>query len=167
MRLYLPITLLFLIPASLFAQDTTALKAQANIVAKAVVKGDYSTVIDKMYPKAVLMGGGKAKLLQMMNAGTTQMKAQGVSFVNAAIGSPGKFYKAGTEIHCLVPEVINMKVPNGILAMHANLLAISKDGGRRWTFLDLNKNTIDLIPKIFPKFNKALIIPQPTLPALN
>lgn len=161
MKLFFRIVLLMLLPVSLFAQDTLVLKRQADAVAKALVKGDYSTVINSMYPKVVILAGGKAKLLKDMTAGINQMKAQGASFANATVGSPGKFYKAGNEIHCVVPEIINMKTPNGMFAVHSNLLAVSKNGGKNWSFLDLNKKTVAAIPKLFPNFNPALKLPEP------
>jgi hypothetical protein len=167
MKLYLKLFVLLLLPVSLFAQDTTIVKKQADIVARAVVSGNYATVVNYMYPKVVQMAGGKAKILQMMQTGIEQMKAQGVTFESATVGSPGKFYKAGTEIHCLVPEYIVMKMNGNTLRTNSNLLAISKDGGKNWTFLDLNKNTIASIPKIFPKFNKDLKIPEPTQPMMQ
>ena len=153
-------------PATLFAQSTVSLKKQANIVAKAMVNGDYVTVVAYMHPKVLQSAGGKQKMLQMMTAGMQQMKAQGVSFQSATMGEPGKFYKAGTEIHCLIPDNIRMKTPNSSIVTHSNLLAISQDGGKNWTFLDLNRGTIASIPKLFPNFNKELKIPEPTEPGL-
>jgi hypothetical protein len=161
MKLSIKIMMLILLPAAVYAQDTTVVKKQADIVAKALLKGDYNTVIDHMYPKVIAMAGGKAKLLQLMTTGLQQMKAQGVSFQDAVIGTPGKFYKAGTEIHCLVPENITMKVGTSTLHANSNLLAVSRDKGKTWSFLDLNKNTISAIPQIFPNFNKALKLPEP------
>jgi hypothetical protein len=166
MKLAIKLTLLLLLPATLYAQDTTIVKKQANVVAAALIAGNYGVVIDHMYPKVVQMGGGRAKLLQLMTDGMKQMKAQGVSFENAVIGSPGKFYKAGTEIHCLVPENITMKVGSSTLHANSNLLAVSRDKGKTWSFLDLNKNTISSIKQIFPNFNKDLKIPEPKQPGM-
>ncbi|MEO7213599.1 hypothetical protein [Mucilaginibacter sp.] len=161
MKLAIKLTLLLLLPVALYAQDTTAVKKQANIVAAALIAGNYSTVINYMHPKVLKMVGGKDKLLQLMTNGMKQMKAQGITFQSATIGSPGKFYKAGTEIHCLVPENVTMKVGANTLHSQSNLLAVSSDKGKNWTFIDLNKNTIAQIPKMFPNFNKDLKIPEP------
>ncbi|GGH02465.1 hypothetical protein [Mucilaginibacter phyllosphaerae] len=158
------IVLLLVLPASLFAQDTAAVKRQASVIAKALMNSDFKTVIAHTYPKAVEIGGGKEKLLQMMTTGIGQMKAQGFAFEKVTIGSPGKFYKAGTEIHCLLPETIIMKTGKGRIAAKSNLLAVSKDKGKSWTFLDLNQQTISYIKTIFPNFNNSLIIPRPTPP---
>jgi hypothetical protein len=166
MKLLTKLFVLLLLPVALYAQDTASVKKQANIVAAALVAGNYGVVVDHMYPKVVQMGGGRAKVLQLMTAGIKQMQAQGVSFENATIGTPGKFYKAGTEIHCLVPENITMKVGSSTMHAGSNLLAISQDKGKTWSFLDLNKNTIASIPKIFPNFNKDLKIPEPKQPGM-
>jgi hypothetical protein len=166
MKLYFKLVLLLLFPAALFGQNTVTLKKQADIVAKAMVNGDCVTVLKYTHPKALQFGGGKQKMLQMMNAGMAQIKAQGFSFQSVTVGEPGKFYKAGTEIHCLIPDNIRIKTPNSSIVTHSNLLAISQDGGKNWTFLDLNKGTIASIPKLFPNFNKDLKIPEPTMPSM-
>jgi len=161
------ILLILIIPVKLFAQDTTVVKEQANIMARAVLKGDYKTLVDHMYPRLVTMMGGKEKMLAQANAGMAQLKAQGIVFENAKAGSPGKFYKAGKEIHCLVPETLTVKLPNGRITTQSYLLAVSGDGGKSWSFLDLNKSTIAQIPKLFPYFNPALKIPEPKVPVMG
>ena len=152
---------MLLLSAAGYAQDTAMVRRQADAVAKAVVNGNYKLITNSMYPKMVQQMGGRDKVLQQTTAVFTQMLASGLTIANAVAGPPGKFYRAGNEIHCLVPETISLKTPNGIASIRSNLLAVSKDGGKRWTFLDLNKNTIAAIPQMFPRFNKALKIPEP------
>ena len=166
MKLALKMVLLLILPASLFAQDAAVVKRQANVVAKALLNSDFKTVVDHTYPKAVELGGGKAKLVQMMSAGINQMKAQGFAFEKITIGEPGKFYKAGTQIHCLVPEKLIMKTSKGRMAAGSSLLAVSDDKGKSWSFLDLNKGTISSIKTLFPNFNNNLVIPQPAAPTM-
>ncbi|MGZ3927414.1 MAG: hypothetical protein ACXVJG_10705 [Mucilaginibacter sp.] len=161
MRSIIKILLLFVIPIQSFAQDTVKLKHQAQAVANALLKSDYATVVNHTYPKIVTASGGKAQMLHMLKTGMQQMQAQGITLESATIGSPGKFYKAGAEIHCLVPETVVLKSDRGRLVNHANLLAISKNGGNMWYFLDINQNTYKQIPKLFPNFNKKLVIPEP------
>jgi hypothetical protein len=161
MKLAIKLLFLLLLPASLYAQDAAVVKKQAQIVAAALVAGNYSTVINYMHPRVIAITGGKDKLLQLTTNGMKQMKAQGVTFTAATVGTPGKFYKAGTEIHCLVPEDITLKMGASTIHAQSNLLAVSSDKGKNWTFTDLNKNTIALIPKLFPNFNKDLKIPEP------
>lgn len=164
MKLSIKLILILLLPVSLFAQNPAVVQKQANVVANALLKSDYKTIIDHTYPKAVALGGGKEKMLAMMSAGINQMKSQGFSFEKITIGAPGKFYKAGAEIHCLVPESIIMKTSQGRFLAKSNLLCISKDGGKNWDFLDMNRGTINSVKNIFPNFNSSLIIPEPAAP---
>ncbi|RYU91229.1 hypothetical protein EWM62_04625 [Mucilaginibacter terrigena] len=164
MKLIIKITLLLILPVALFAQDPATVKRQANVVAKALLNSDFKTVIANTYPRAVTLGGGKDKMLKMMTAGINQMKAQGFLFEKVTIGSPGKFYKAGNEIHCLIPENLIMKTSQGRFSATSNLLAVSQDGGKNWSFLDLNQGTMASIKTLFPNFNNNLIIPQPAQP---
>ena len=158
------IFVILLLPATLMAQDTTILKQQANIAAQAAVHGDYKTLVDYMYPKMVDVGGGEVRMVNLTDSTMKALKAQGVSFESAAIGSPGKFYKAGAEIHCIIPEFITLKIPDGHLLVQSNLLAITGDGGKTYKFLDMNKDTIALIKTMFPNFNPDLKIPEPMAP---
>jgi hypothetical protein len=158
--------LLFILPLQLYAQDAALVKRQANVVATALMASDYKTVINNTYPAAVEIGGGKEKMLKMMTAGINQMKAQGFAFEKVTVGMPSKFYKAGSEIHCLIPETIIMKTSGGRMAAKSNLLGISKDGGKSWSFLDLNQGTMRSIKQLFPNFNSNLVIPQPEKPVM-
>jgi len=162
MKMFYKIILLFIIPAASFAQDTTIVKKQAQAVANAEMKGHYEVVASHTYPKLLLAVGGKDKMTATIKQASEMLKAQGLTIESITIGSPGKFYKAGTEIHCLVPERTVLTTGNSRLVNNSYMLAISKDGGKFWYFLDINRGTYKLIPKLFPNFNKNLVIPEPT-----
>lgn len=148
-------------PAVVFAQDPAVVKQQANIMAKALAGNDYKTLVAHMYPKLVQSMGGKEKMTEQATKGMAMLKGQGVIFESATVGTVGKFYKAGKEIHCLVPDEIVFKTPNGHVRSKGNLLAVSGDKGKTWSFLDLNQATISKMNELFPTFNKDLKIPDP------
>jgi hypothetical protein len=152
---------------TLYAQDTTLVKNQANMVAKAMIAGDYKTLVNYMYPKAVQMGGGKEKMIALVTNGMQQMKTQGITFESVKVDAPGKFYKAGTEIHCLLPETIILQLPNARIASHSSMLGISGDGGKSWSFLDMNNASVEKIKEILPNFNPELQIPKATTERLD
>lgn len=161
MKYLLRAVILLVLPLAAAAQSPAVVKKQAQTVANALLTGDYKTVLDHTYPKAVEIGGGKTKMLQMMTTGLSQMRSQGFQFEKITVGTPGKFYKAGAEIHCLVPQTIVMKTKQGRFSGNSNLLAVSGDNGKSWSFLDLNGGSIKAIDQIFPKFNHDLVIPEP------
>jgi hypothetical protein len=167
MKTLLKTFLITILPVFACAQDTTVVKHQAQLVADASLNGNYNVVASHTYPKIIEGIGGKDKMAATVKEAFAIMKAQGISIESATIGSPGKFYKAGTEIHCLVPEKMVLTTSNGKIVNSAYLLAISKDGGKYWYFLDINRSTYKLIPKLFPNFNKDLVIPEPTPPVMQ
>jgi hypothetical protein len=166
MKTIIKLFIILLIPARLFAQDTLILKVQANKLIEATLKKDYNTLASFTYPKVVEMMGGKEKMIQTIQTGMQKLSDQGFTVQKGVIGSPGKFYKAGKEIHCLLPETITMLTKEGKLLSKSNLLAITQDGGSNWYFLDVNSSTINFVPKLFPQFNKKLVLPEPAEPEL-
>ena len=160
------ILLLVIIPAFSYGQDTTVVKKQAQALANAELKGHYELVTAHTYPKLVLAVGGKEKMTATIKQATEMLQSQGLTIESIVIGAPGKFYKAGTEIHCLVPERMVLVTGNGRLVNNSYMLAVSKDGGKFWYFLDINQGTYKLIPNLFPNFNKKLVIPEPTQPGM-
>jgi len=164
MKHLLKTILIALLPVFVYAQDTAVVKQQAQLIANASVKADYKIIADHTYPKIIESVGGKDKMAATVKQAYDIIKTQGISIEKVSIGSPGKFYKAGTEIHCLVPETTLLNSSNGKMLLNANLLAVSRDGGKFWYFLDINQSTYNIIPKLFPNFNKNLVIPEPTQP---
>ena len=151
---------------SVVAQDTSLVKKQANELAQAAIRGDFLKAIHYTYPKMVQLAGGKEKMLKVAKAGMKSMKKKGMEIDFASIGTPGKFYKAGKQIHCLVPETIRLKLSKGHAISTGFLLAISNDGGKTWTFIDLNQFTNESIVDILPNFNQNLKIPKSSKPVL-
>ena len=167
MKLFYKIILLVVIPAFSYAQDTAVVKKQAEAIAAAEMKGHYEVVTAHTYPKLVFAVGGKDKMTATIKQAMEMLKAQGLTIESIVVGSPGKFYKAGTEIHCLVPERTAITTSNSRLVNNSYMLAISKDGGKFWYFLDINQASYKLIPKLFPNFKKNLVIPEPTQSGLE
>jgi hypothetical protein len=159
--------IILLLPLTLHAQDTALVKRQANVLAQAMIAGDYKTIINHTYPKAIQMSGGKENMINVVSKGMDQMKAQGMIFESATVGTPGKFYKAGKEIHCLIPETLVIKLPSARVATHSHILAISADGGKNWSFLDVNSANHDKLKMLLPNLNPAMVIPKSTTEKLN
>jgi hypothetical protein len=150
-----------------FAQDKAKIKAEATITANAFAKGDYKTFTDHLYPKMIEMAGGKKTLLQLMDQQIGMMKKQGLAFEKVTIGEPGEIFKAGTELHCLVPETIVVKMQGKYVSSTSHLLAVSSDKGKRWTFVDTSTGSPEQMKQMFPNWNEKLVIPRPTQPVYS
>lgn len=153
------LVLLLIIPFLSHGQDTTYLKQQAKRFANATFKNDYKTVIELTHPALIELTGGPEMMQKLISDKVEALRKRGVLKFDGSVGSPGKFYKAGEEIHCLLPESIVLKVANGHYTGRSYLLAITQDKGKTWRFLDVGNMPADVLQKLLPNFNSNLVIP--------
>jgi len=87
------------------------------------------------------------------------MKAEGMAFHSVELGEVSKIYKAGTELHCAIPQKVSMIMKKAHFITSSDVLAVSIDNGKTWKFYtgDLSEKTIK---KLFPNFNKQLVLKQ-------
>ena len=142
-----------------WAQDTVFLKKQARRFAIATFNGDHQTIIALTYPELVKLSGGPEQMQKLITEKIESLKKQGVMKFDGSIGSPSPFYKAGDQIHCLLPETLVLKTFNGRYVGRSYLLAVTKDKGKNWTFLDVGNMPADVLHRLLPTYNDELIIP--------
>lgn len=149
------------------AQDTSKMKATAQKLLDATMKEDYATLLKYTYPKALALGGGMAKMTATIKTGMKQMKESNVSFHSVKLHEPGKIYKAGKELHCVIPQTTVMKVTGGYLTAETPLLCISSDGGKNWTYISAGNMDKEKIKLLFPNFNHALKLQNTSKPVFQ
>lgn len=149
------------------AQDIAKMKSTAQLLLDATMKADYQTLLKYTYPKAIALGGGMEKMTETIKTGMKQMAASGVSFHRANLLEPGKIYKAGKELHCVLPHTIIMKIDRGYLTATGSLLCISADGGKNWTYLSAGNIGKDRIKKMLPNIHPDMVIPAQTEPTFQ
>jgi hypothetical protein len=157
--------LLIIVTTVSFGQvESKVIKEQAELTAKAVLNDDYETIIKFTYPKVIELVGGRDKMIALIKKGKIEIQQQGITFDKVTIGQPSKTVIAGDEIHCLVPQTVYMKVPKGKMKSETQLIAVSRDKGNNWFFIDavnLNKGNIK---SILPNYNFDLILPTKKQP---
>src|SRR5688572_11812553 len=165
MKQYLSITFMFIGTLAIGqvdhekVVDNSKVKEQAEMTAKSLLENDFETLMKFTYPKVIELVGGRDKMISLIKKGTVEMDQQGISFDKVIIGEPSKTIMAGEEAHCLISQTIFMKVPKGKIKSETYLLAISKDSGNHWFFIDTVNLTMDNIKKVLPNYNPELIIP--------
>jgi hypothetical protein len=153
------VSFLFLLSFTTCAQDTVFLKKQAKRLAAATFNGDHQTVIALTYPELIKLSGGKEQMQKLITEKIESLKKQGVMKFDGSIGSPGPFYKAGDQIHCLLPETLVLKTFSGRYVGRSYLLAVTNDKGKSWTFLDVGNMPADVLHRLLPNYNESLVIP--------
>lgn len=148
-------------------EQTTVIKADAQKCAEAVVKGDYDGIVQYTHPRIVKLMGGKDKMIVVVKKGMEQMQQQGAKFDAASIGEPEAPKKMGAFLTCKVPQHIVIKISGGKLETDSELLAISEDGGKKWTFMDLGPVTKDQFSQIFPELADKIELPAKRPPTFS
>jgi hypothetical protein len=164
MMKFVRVLFLLVLPFSLHAQDTATVKRQAALFAHATFKGDVAIIIAGTYPKLIELSGGKEQMQQLITERMEELKKQGITSFEGTVGTPGKIYKAGMQLHCLIPEQIILKTAAGRYLARSYLLAVSEDKGESWTFLDVGNMPADILRRLLPNFNEELKIPAPVKP---
>lgn len=130
----------------------------------ALLNDDYETLLKFTYPNVIALTGGPDKMISLIKKGKIEMQQQGITFDHVVIGKPTAVVKAGNEIHCMVPQTVFIKVPKGKMKSKSHLLAVSKNGGRHWYFIDTVNLTSENIKLVLPNYNFDLAIPPKKKP---
>lgn len=164
MKHYL-VAILLLTTVCLYGQvNKQTIKAQAELTTKALMEDDYVTLLKFTHPKVIEMLGGQEVMISLIRKGKVEMEQQGIKIESATFGEASDPVKAGDEIHCLIPQIVTVKVPNGRMKNTAHLLAVSKNNGGHWYFLDTANLTAEQIKSFLPNYNSELKLPASSGP---
>lgn len=163
------LALLFITSAT-FAQHQAKIKALAQLMATATMKGDYKTVIDHTDPETVKAAGGRDAMVKVVEKMFTQLKSKGAYLKSATAGEPGPIVTVNGKLFCVVPETVSMAVPQtpmmpkGTYTAQSTLLALSTDNGKNWYFVSSGSISEDAIYKKFPELKGKIVFPKPQPP---
>jgi len=143
----------------------TAIKQQAEIMGEFMVKKDFKGLAKYTYPKIVTMMGGDSMMAAKLEEGFNKMEAAGYKFLSVHFGEPSKVIFNEKEIQCTVPQILEMKVPNGRIVATSALIGISLDNGNNWYFIDASSaKDIQTLRETFPNLSSALVVPEKKQP---
>ena len=149
-----------------YAQDTAAIKRNAQIWVDCFWNGNMETALKYSDPRFVSKAGGKTELTSNMKSTLATLRAEGITFRSVKLGEVSKIYKAGAELHCAIPQQVFMNRKKGYFTYESDILAISIDNGKTWKFFNGDLSQKDL-KKLFPNFNKELVLKKLSSPVLH
>jgi len=161
--------LVIAIPVVGRAQQTqvATIKQEATKCAKALLAGDYETLVKYTHKRVVELVGGKEKVIASVKEGTSKMRADGIELLDATIGQPNEPKRIGSWLIALVPQHVVVKVPAGRLHQDSHLLGISEDDGKSWVFVDISPLTKEQFAKVFPELDGKVSLPEKKKPELR
>lgn len=142
-------------------------KAKANEVVQATLKGDWNKVLDLTYPEVIRQGGGREKMLDTVKQATEQMTKKGFAFRSAKVSDPEQIVEGGDKRFAVVPMALEMKAPGGTLSIKSFLLGISSDKGKTWTFIDGAKANNLALKTIVADLPASLKLPEKEKPVFK
>ena len=146
-------------------KQAEVVKKNAEEISTAVLKGEYSKIVDLTYPKLVEMMGGREKMIMQTEESMKKMKEQGITFSSNRVGQPGEVFTEQGNKFVVVPTTLELKMPKGKLIAKSYLLGISSDGGQSWTFIDgAGLAQKDKAEKLLPKLPAGLKLPERSKP---
>lgn len=137
-----------------------------NKTAESFINSDFESIIDFTYPSIIEKAGGKAVALQKVKEDIDYLRRNNITYDSVSFGDPTTFVKAGDEIHTIIPETIFMRSPRGRLKSDSYVIAISKDNGKKWYFIDTAAIDSSNVKNILPNYNFELKIPAYKNPVL-
>ncbi len=155
--LLLLITCAFTAPAQV---DKTKIKAQAEEAAQALLNGNFDVLEKYTYPKSAEQFGGVEKMMKTAKAGREDLASMGITIESIVVGEPSEPVIAGDQLHCLIPQTIVIKKPDGTVTSESHLLGVSADQGEHWYFISASDMTTETIKELLPNYNPELVIPS-------
>jgi hypothetical protein len=139
---------------------TDVIRTEAKVYATATFSGDAETMFQYTYPKMVELIGGKTSFIAQFKMNIEGLKTSNILLKSINCGDPGPIFKAGNELHAIIPQLQVVENDEYVMKTKEYLLAISTNGGKSWYFLNLTGFDNQTIKYYFPDFNDQLEIPQ-------
>ena len=116
--------------------DTARVEERARALGKAFLDADWAKVADATHPRVIELAGGRDKMIEVVETGMKQIKAQGFSFTAYKVGTAQAPVAGGKTTYVVVPTSLEIAGPGSRIVTDSYLLGVSGDGGKTWAFAD-------------------------------
>jgi len=140
------------------------LKDSAQKMSDLFIAKDYNNYVKFIHPNIISALGGKEKMLSFLKTSLTDMEKQGYAFKSLTIDKAISIIHFDKQLQSIIPQLLEMKTPEGRLTSTSYLLAISNDDGRTWYFADTSGKPINEIKSIIPHLSDQLVVPDKIQP---
>lgn len=143
-----------------FGQYSTSkenLILQANKASSLLLSGNYEEYVKFINTDVMEYIGGYAATLEYTKQSMGKIIQQ--NEIDIIIGNPTEIISHNNQLQSTFPQTLVMKNKEGRFITKYNLIAISNDNGKNWTFIDTGGKDIQSMLKDFPKLSSKLILP--------
>jgi len=145
----------------------TVIKSQALEMGKALVAGDAKTFSRFMLPELVDEANKIRNADMRIDSAFAMFKAFGGNVEKISYGNPGKIVEYKNELQSTLPQTTEITSPFADVVLNSTLVAISRDNGKNWYFIDMSVSKIDKLKSTLPNLSPDLVIPPQTPPKVT
>jgi len=142
------------------------IKKQAGEMNNALIKKDYKTYMKYMHPKVIEHMGGEQGVLDTMKQVDAQMAVYGMKIGLISLNEPSAVIDTANELQATITANADMTVKGGVVHTNSVFIAISKNKGLHWFFIDVTAD-YDVIRSQMKDLSSKLVIPIPEKPTFD
>lgn len=158
MKYTLSVVLFLLFTLPCFSQSP--LVEQAKEYANALVNREFEKVASLTHPEIVELGGGAEYIKGDLEKERQMLVDSGSEFVSAQIGEVGQYFEENGEIQTIFPISFQLMINKEEFTAENHVLAVSKDKGNKWYFVDLAKYDKESLKTFVKNLNDELPFPE-------
>lgn len=140
---------------------------QANEMRNYFMEKNYNAYSNYVDDGIIKMFGDKKKMISTSVDAVNKMSKSGYTFKKVDFSEADDIIHTKNELQTVVHQKIEMETPNGNVLGDYYLIAISKDNGKFWKFIDTSGKDIESVRKFFPNVSPKLYIPKTKLTPTN
>jgi hypothetical protein len=167
MKRWLYFALLLPVVASAAGNLGTVISREAGKCAAAWQREDYATIVAFMPGRVVRQRGGSASLQQEIKGHFAEARAWGAQSLETTAGHPSAPKQIDRWLVAVVPVTAVVHSAHLDLTQDTQALALSGDGGKRWSFLLLYGLTQAELNAWFPEFRGRVRVPAMPKPRVT
>ena len=142
------------------------IKHQALKMMDFLIKRNCDSFIEFVYPKIIEMFASKKEAMLAITNSWKKSDADSMKIIKFKLGEPSKIISQEDELQCTIPQSLEFENPKSQVIVKSTLIAISRDKGEKWYFIDAFGKNREKIKSIFPNISNQLIIPEQAKPEL-
>jgi hypothetical protein len=145
---------------------STNFNAQSNLLdnaelfVNAIVERNYEQLLDLTHPDILIKGGGRDLLMSDYHKERQMMVDKGMEYIEAVVFQPNEFLEFNGEIQTLLTVKYKLLINKLEYESTSNLLAVSKNNGGHWVFVDLNKYNKESLKDFIDNLSPDLVFPD-------
>lgn len=146
---------------------SSIIKAQALEMGRALVTGDAKSFSRFMLPELLDAGNSTGQAGMTMDSAFAIFKSFGGKVEKITYGNPGKIVEYKKELQSTLPQTTEITSPFADVVLNSTLVAISRDNGKNWYFVDVSMGKIKELKARLPNLSPELVVPEPTPPKIT